>query len=53
MHALYVNNIAVNASLLLMFHTLNTFLLLLYPPHRGYISFVNTCVTPGNIDLRP
>ena len=25
----------------------------LYSPHRGYISFVNTCVTPRNIDLRP
>ena len=27
--------------------------LYLYPPHRGYISFVNTCGTPRNIDLRP
>ena len=27
--------------------------LFLYPPHRGHISFVNTCVTPRNIDLRP
>ena len=25
----------------------------LYPPHRGYISFVNTCVTPRNIVLGP
>ena len=25
----------------------------LYPPHRGYISFVNTCGTHTNIDLRP
>ena len=25
----------------------------LYPPHRGYISFVNTCGTHRNIDLRP
>ena len=25
----------------------------LYPPHRGYISFFNTWVTPRNIDLRP
>ena len=25
----------------------------LYPPHRGYISFVNTFVTHRNNDLRP
>ena len=25
----------------------------LYPPHRGYISFLTTCVTPRNIDLGP
>ena len=27
--------------------------LFLYPPHRGYIHFVNTYVTPRNIDLGP
>ena len=26
---------------------------ILYPPHRGYISFVNTFVTPRNKDLGP
>ena len=26
---------------------------LLYPPHRGYISCVNTFVTPRNNDLGP
>ena len=25
----------------------------LYPPQRGYISFVNTFVTPRNNDLQP
>ena len=29
------------------------YLFLLYPPQRGYISFVNTFVTPRNNDLRP
>ena len=27
--------------------------ILLYPPHRGYISFVNTFVTHRNNDLGP
>ena len=31
----------------------NTTCFFIYPPHRGCISFVNTCGTHRNIDLRP
>ena len=39
---LFASNLILGKLLIIMF---------VYPSHRGYISFVNTCVTPWHIDL--